>query len=769
MLSSRKALEPRSLRGSTTGIILSSQSRTSHSSRSSLFSLHREFSWGSKHKTTSCAGKVCKGFSTQDLTAKATTRKLLYRSTLWGNHHPHKYLPIYAPIQEWRFLSSWGRKPESTSGSRNKAEADQEEEDWYTRWEKQKLRQYDEFVKRVEHDPYAALFGKSWLNFSGENTEPKAAKTSSSNSPEETSVPKKEKPLGNWPPKSDSNSTKISESNSVHDRVLKSETIPIQAHDQEYKIDPITNRKVSKTPSSPVFTVRIEPQIRDVEKGVKVVFKKSNSASPASLEHRSIIMKHAQTLSRPYPPSKDTPPPNQHGGNGWLAQEGFCNSQGFKEDAQPTLETCVTKPITTATKIETALDRHLDSKSTNGKEMNERPQLQYKHEEKKTDDVDLLRPTDVRALAGLRGNLPKESDIDKQARRQRLEQSYESCSLKHASQLAGEAAGNKTVQKREERSVETSTASELRFGSWLKGTLQDTKIKDKEASKDTIAVWVNKLSDERNFDPVPLDQSLESMPLSSEPLNAIAPEAQANAKDKASKLKAQIVPFKAKLDAMKADYESLRQQWLQEVRRVREKAAKKEAELKAKRMAKRAREIHEEEIKTQKIAMEAMEMRRSDGSTNRATTAVGKGLGNDGGEKPAPRRLQSFLPGEGDMASNVHEFAERDRWYKRKAPHAMDPKDVEMDAKLQKLARDKALIREVRDIYEDTYGTIDTRHRQSQVFPRPSIQRTDYPINSSSESVDLHSHVRSSAAGTSKLSKPIALKLPVQATILPTY
>ena len=507
MLSSRKALEPRSLHVSTSRTVLLGQSTTGRCPSFSLSSIHREFSWGSKHKnTTSRAGKVCKGFSTRYFAGKDMTRKQLYRSTLWGNHHLRQYLPSYAPIQEWRYLSSWGKKPEAPSSSRNKAETS-EEEDWYTRWERQKLRQYDDFMKKVEHDPYTVLFGKSWLNYSGENTESKAARTPSPSRSKEASIPNNERPPGNWPSKS--KPSKVSENRDTCGKHSKSETAPIPQHYQEYEIDPITNRKVLKTSPSPVSTVgHIKSPVKDAERAFETFFKRWNLVSPPPLDRRFIMAEHAQALSTSHPPSKDIPlEPNK--GNGWLAQEGFGNFQAPKTDAQPTPQSHTAKSNPTATKIESALDRHLSRKTTDEKEKSNHPQLKYKPEENKTDDVDLLRSSDVRASAGFRGNSPKETDVNKQARRQKLEKSYESCSIDRASQLAGESATatNKLVQKREDRLAEESTVPELRFGSWLKGTLQDAKLKDTEVLKGTSAVWVNEVSDARDFDPVSAEQN----------------------------------------------------------------------------------------------------------------------------------------------------------------------------------------------------------------------------------------------------------------------
>ena len=601
-------------------------------------------------------------------------------------------------------------------------------------------------MKRVERDPYTALFGTSWLNLSGENTGTQA--------PKKTSVPKTEPTPKTSSSKSKSSSSRSSETRDTREGQPKSEATPSKGRDQEYEIDPITNRKVLKTSASPVSTVTYtDPHVEDTGKAFEMSFKRWGLVSPSPLDRRFIMIEHAQASSSSHPSSNDKLHPKPPNGNGWLAQEGFGRSKEPEAGSQSARPNHEAKPHITASKIESALDRHLNSKSSNEKARDGRTQLFYKPEENKTDDVDLLRPSDVRASAGLRGNQPKETKADKLVRRQNLEKNFASRSLDRTSDTAGEAASDKLVKKTEDSPAEIETAPELDKLSQSKGARQDAKPRDEEGPKDTNVAWVNEVSDAKDYDPVLVAQTPASVPVSkkeliSKPLNAVARQAQCETRDKASKLKAQIVPFKAKLDAMKADYDSLRQQWLQEIRKAKEKAAKEEEDLKAQRLAKRAREIHEDEIKTQKLAMEAMETRRSDGSSNK--TALDQGIGNDAGRKPAPRRLQSFLQGEGDMASNVHEFAARDRWYKRKAPHAMDANDAEMNTKLQTFAADRALIREVRGIYEDTYGTIDTKHRQPEVHLTPLAKESTSPPGSVSLKAQLPSNttgVRDSSRG----------------------
>ena len=119
-----------------------------------------------------------------------------------------------------------------------------------------------------------------------------------------------------------------------------------------------------------------------------------------------------------------------------------------------------------------------------------------------------------------------------------------------------------------------------------------------------------------------------------------------------------------------------------------------------------ARSAHEQEINAQKAAMEAYEAHRSRVEQTDVNTSG-----------------QSIQPGEGDMASNVHEFASRGRWYKQKAPHASSG----AEHRLQKASKDKALVREIRDIYEDSYGTIDTNHRQQTIKQPETV--SDYPAD----------------------------------------
>ena len=69
------------------------------------------------------------------------------------------------------------------------------------------------------------------------------------------------------------------------------------------------------------------------------------------------------------------------------------------------------------------------------------------------------------------------------------------------------------------------------------------------------------------------------------------------------------------------------------------------------------------------------------------------------------------------------------------------------DAKLKKLAKDRELIREVRSIYEDAYGIIDTKHRQPSQLEdgsRPLTASEDKAPDTAGTSVQSSSGLSSS-------------------------
>ncbi|KAI4211789.1 MAG: hypothetical protein LQ351_005430 [Letrouitia transgressa] len=157
-------------------------------------------------------------------------------------------------------------------------------------------------------------------------------------------------------------------------------------------------------------------------------------------------------------------------------------------------------------------------------------------------------------------------------------------------------------------------------------------------------------------------------------------------------------------DKLQADFDALRQVHEDQVNEIlairRRLNQEKERIFEIKRRQKLDQEernrnkinvAHDNEIQVQKAAMEAFETGEVIHRSNKQPTSE-----------------HNAQPGEGDMAMNVHEFAGRDRWYKRKAPHAIGG----AEKKAIQAAKDRSLVREIRGIYEDAYGLIDAKHRQ---------------------------------------------------------
>ena len=102
----------------------------------------------------------------------------------------------------------------------------------------------------------------------------------------------------------------------------------------------------------------------------------------------------------------------------------------------------------------------------------------------------------------------------------------------------------------------------------------------------------------------------------------------------------------------------------------------------------------QDEIESQKLAMQAFENRKFDRGSSVKSASQNEPV--DGKNEKV-----ELLAGEGDMSANVAKFVDKSKWYKQPVP----------GAKEQRL-RDRELVRNVQQIYEENYGPIDAKHRQ---------------------------------------------------------
>jgi hypothetical protein len=68
------------------------------------------------------------------------------------------------------------------------------------------------------------------------------------------------------------------------------------------------------------------------------------------------------------------------------------------------------------------------------------------------------------------------------------------------------------------------------------------------------------------------------------------------------------------------------------------------------------------------------------------------------------------MQGEGDFCPHVAKFAGSEMWYKQ--PSSSPQSSIQNAAKAEQKTREKSLVSEVRSIYETAYGPIDAQHRQ---------------------------------------------------------
>ena len=562
-----------------------------HSTRSQSLGRCRLYSDG-KRRWSSCKDpKVHKSFQAHYSSSTNKISKSLCPNSSW---HPERLVNDYRPIQSWRLLSSWGKWGIRETSLKDRCKSNEQHDyDWYNDHQRrieENLKRFEEIKRRIDSDPFGMVFGRrlkelyppKW-RLSSESLGAKAADSASS-----SSVAAEKDCADKSVTKSQEASNKRAETEQCYSNMTGQDP-SLSPSSFEYDIDPISMRKVLKRPLARGQTSSGTRE--NMDEGVNIPVKPFMTASSTTLSQDQTAplkdkVSKASLDKIPTSPQVNTIPTSQADGNvqDWLAQEGFGSKNQAASMAiappETKLQTSTTEPKFSSLRIESALDRHLASRTPPT-----RSKLQYDPKENKTEDIDLLRASDVRASSGLRGRTPKETAEEQQGRRNRLAADY----------------------KNRVQDLERQFAEEIGA---LKGKQEE----------------INGATDIPNT----------SKQMSQERVGALSSES--------------TLQESNKQQAISQTYEN-----------------------------------------------------------------------TDNGDKPAqkiptvqnlgaqPTVAQWAQPGEGDMASNVHEFANRDRWYKKKAPHAME----QSEPRVIQAAKDRALVREIRGIYEDTYGVIDTKHRQS--------------------------------------------------------
>ncbi|MCJ1244953.1 hypothetical protein MMC30_002154 [Trapelia coarctata] len=553
--------------------------------------------------------------------------------------HRFSYPIYYSHGHGWRLASSWGKPKEGSNefpSDKSKSEGDRERE-WKNETEKwqEELNTYLERLrKRVESHPYETLFGAStkhgvwnpwgvdwdnWMRNLGWK-DPAGGKfgTAKGASQEQSAWGAAAQDPKEWQESKQSGASPSSKNTSG----------------EIGDIDLITLRRIQKDTPATAATNDNSGDSTQYDIPVKKFGVSGTGQKPAASP-----VKATKPLA--------TPPKT------WLAKEGFSEvvrnkSMGDVCDK----ENNKSAPTTTGTRnprLESSLERHLRTVGPPTWEPNRpRSALSYNPEENKTEDIDLLRASDVRAAAGHLKRPSQEAEEAREQRRKSLQARFVLGRQEVDEILAREVqrAVTNGQSQSEKAPVDSATRKHSRSEKEVDGKHQGNSLVFEGLN-------LNKISSEEN------------------------PPANVDAWGHDLTPKGLETAYQDELDNKIQSLENYYARQQQELIEAEEQWMAK------KRKAADAALV--EEIKAQKAAMMALEDRQSGGRQTRKD------------DTPVPS-------GEGDVSSKVSDFASTERWSKRKAPHA-----VRQD---EQKANDARLVREIRQIYEERYGNINTQHRQ---------------------------------------------------------
>lgn len=650
-----------------------------------------------------------------------------YRNSVLNWDHP---LNQYRPSQGWRLSSSWGkpggRWVKSDSMSEDKVKGKEQDPEWSREYERRKAEmalRLELFKKQIEKDPFEMLFGKAversinpWTSLNWLLASKSEKESVPSGEASTTSLPTDR--VDAKPTTSTVRTNKTVEQTSTRDQQVRDTTKVQSIIDQhiqgftepkpsvatadnpivveDYDIDPITLRKVHRIHKKPQplgakarLDAAVDIPVKTFEGGMSRSFLLDRQDG-TSFTAKGILIKPSSEIE-PSTSShvENNSTPTRTSGKTWLAQEGFGERSTAitREQARQRLDFRKTETSSPAkastTKLETSLDRYLrdaDDKAkpeqcgTNGKP------LEYKAEENKAEDIGLLRASDVRASYGHVVKSGRETDAEKQARRREIEANYQEhrqiLETQYTKELAEARELRANAEKLNAELGQRSTTQDLEASFLNEICDQEPSLARTESGPSRSLAQSPNSSYQRQMD-ARVQKEENSY---ARELEAVSTQIPPNKNDFMSNMKAQIVDAGVKYTReLKRDVDYAHQALLQvnhDLSSSLARARKHEA----------AEQALAEEVKVQKSVMAAIENRKTLDASDAASS------------------VQALHRGEGDMSANVHEFGERDRWYKNKAPHAVRDQ--------AKKLRDRDLIREIRGIYEDSYGTIDTKHRQ---------------------------------------------------------
>ena len=538
---------------------------------------------------------------------------------------------------------------------------------------------YQDFVNEiVKKDPYATLFGFSevcgvWNPWRGDS---RTIYSQYMKSRRKMSDKAQDEAFNNGAKSqtTSSESTPHPDSSSPLAKATKSSNSNVEQLPDDYIIDPITLRKIARSQSTGATS---PTENRDVQRKVTEISGTNDDA-------RRTLMKKFSAKVRAMKAQQNTPTLSGFASQPWLVREGFVDEikamAKVKALRPPRLTAARLEDVgksreVGSTKIESALDRI----SASNKKDHKLPQ--YSTEENRTEDIDLLRASDVRAASG-HTKKPSLSDLEDRESKQEmnrlrleklfgLNQSRIDSELSMARPFVDKARSPEPSKSRERYCPENKSSSDLRK------TGSDDRYGQSSASKTSA----NRLVDDSSAIATSEQARMVSL------LSCINDQGPTSQNPEPQELK----ELTSKIQNAEKQYAEQQQYFLkvtEELKNLKQKAAGV---------------LLSHEVEYQKAKMEAHETK--------------------------PRTSESFAVA--DTASPVPSYANEFDASQKAAK----------ETKRREKLRDKALYRELRAIYEDRYGTISTEHRQPNergpIEQSVRMKEPDLPVkNSAVENTD---------------------------------
>ena len=259
---------------------------------------------------------------------------------------------------------------------------------------------YRQLHEWIEKDPYHAFFGgreargawNPWAGFwpsrnkSAEESESRPAENAKSGHPSESKP--SAKPM-EGKAKDETASAAVSQSAKTFGSV---QSAPSASLPDEFTIDPITLKKVPKvrleppvpTAPSPQYTIKAPSESKA---STNIPVKKFQSTAPMS----DLSKEEVNALQ---PQGARSTKKAGFASQPWLVREGFAPKVQSSQPVERAPEPAFGIVHQSSSEIEPSLNRLVQS------EKKKSPTLKYNHDEKKTEDIDLLRASDVRAASG---------------------------------------------------------------------------------------------------------------------------------------------------------------------------------------------------------------------------------------------------------------------------------------------------------------------------------------------------------------------------------